>query len=149
MSFDRFKDAVTAVMRELIAPRLTFLGIYEYAAVTATGGVMSGRPTNTDASLPTLPDLSNVPMLPSIIGGSATYLTPGAKFLVAFVNGSQNNPCVIAGDPNATPDTVSLPANLSMTIAGGVQPAARLGDLVQAGPFSGTVTSGSLKTKIG
>ena len=79
-------------------------------------------------------------------GYAATY-APGTEAHVVFVDGDPAQP-VVVGFAKSTPTKLELDG-VQVVINKGVQPAARMGDAVLAGPFAGTITSGSATTKIG
>lgn len=148
---DRMKAAIAALIRELL-PQVPYLGRYEYRVQKAEGGKFSGRPTSSALGLP---ELADVPMRPSITGGTGK-LPPGSRVEVMFTNGDPARPVVVGGDDAADPLEVALRADTKITadaaaiiLNGGAQGVARMGDAVIAGPFPGTITSGSATVKAG
>jgi hypothetical protein len=130
-------------------PDRRFRGIYEYRIVSQEGERLNLQPIRVSLGMP---DLPRVPVRPGIPGASATHRV-GARVLVGFVDASQARPVVIGfedaeGDGFAPP-ILELDADASIVLgAGGVLGAARFSDPVIAGPFAGTITGGSMKTRI-
>ena len=150
-AMDRLKQSIAALVRELF-PRVDFLGVYEYSVVTDDGTTIDATPT--DATLG-LPNVVRVPKRPPILGGWSK-IAPGSTVTLQFVNGSPSRPEIVGGDPGQIVTQAKLEAAIkvdviapSVDIASGVMGAARMGDTVQAGPFVGTITSGSVKVTIG
>lgn len=113
---ERLRTDMRALIRSELAA-LSCFGVWEYTIATGD----SSR-VDVVSSDPRLPDLTRVPMSPGLIGEVVTP-TPGSKCRIVFVNGDPTRPeCVgIEGSP------------ILISIAGGVLPAAKLGDF--AGPF--------------
>lgn len=141
---DRLKDAIDRVIREML-PRVKFLGTYEYRLVSQSSFKVDAIPTDSTLGLPTLTKLE---MRPSIIGGKGT-LQSGSSVLVTFINGDPGRPMVSFSDPNADPEKIALVGTEEIKLNNGVLGAARMTDPVIAGPWSGTIVSGSTTTKIG
>lgn len=148
---DRFKDSLTAIVQEITA-RTKFHGSYEYLIDTCSNGVFSGSPTDEGFGLP---PLKEIPVKTSVVGGIATWAA-GATVIVTFINGDASRPLVTAFQSGANPTTVQERAGASwkidaasIVLNGGTQGVARLGDTVQAGPYSGTITSASSTVKAG
>lgn len=111
------------------------------------------------------------PSVPIRIGipGVSVKVIPGARVLLGFEAGDPSRPyaalwgedslkeltikasvkvTIEAPSVDVSATTATVDAQ-SVTIAGGLQGVARVGDSVQAGPFAGVITSGSLKVKCG
>lgn len=139
-ALDRLLKALRAIIREEL-PRLTFFGLYEYVVAGASSNTADLRATDTTIGLP---DMVKVPLrLPA----STATLTTGAKAILAFVNGDPGRPFVLTAD-NVTTLAIGQAAS-TMSLAAGVAGIARAGDPVQAGPYLGTITSGSSKVTCG
>lgn len=113
-------------------PRLVYLGTYEYIVQSATATTVSARPADTTL---TLPELAGVPIrLP--IGTLDANLLPsfGQKCLIMFVNGDPTRPAMVSFD---------------QTPIGPLLRVARQTDPVVAGPFAGTIVTGSTTVRIG
>jgi hypothetical protein len=126
---DRLLAALRLLVRNEIA-RMTYLGVYEYTVQGASPGTVDASPAS---SLP-LPTLSAVPLLPSILGQTATPAARGALCRIRFANGDPTRPvCVgIAAPPvDAAVDatgTLSLGPSSTVVLVGGTKPVAREGD---------------------
>ena len=142
-AYDRFKAAVIAVIHEAL-PELPFSGIYSYNVARCSGGTFDGTPSDSKFGLP---PAKNWPVRPSVLGGVAT-LPIGSSVAVAFINRDPSLPFVIAFSSGTSPTSLTWDAGL-IVINGGVQGVARVGDTVQAGPYSGVITSGSATVKVG
>lgn len=151
ISSDRLKAAILAIIRESL-PQLPFLGVYEYRVFRANSGTFDGSPV-TDAY--GLPDVTSVPMRPSITGGTSKMLL-GSSVLIGFINGDPGRPYVMGGDPDTPPTEADFTASVKIKadapqiqLNNGVFGVARLGDAVVAGPFGGTITVASATVKAG
>jgi hypothetical protein len=146
---ERLGASLSAIVRETVLARMTFLGVYEYTIASCAGGKLDARATPGAAAAGLPAQITSVTMRPSILGEAATW-PPGSSCLIAFVNGDPTRPYVLGGDPSSVPLTSTIDATAGVTIGNGdTRPIARLGDTVQAGPFSGVITSGSLLNKSG
>lgn len=132
----RFHEAIAALL-----PDLRFVGVSEYRIVTQEGKRLNLQPVRVSTGMP---DLRRVVVRPGVPGCEATY-TPGARVLVGFVDRDPAR-AYVAGFADAE-DEGFVP--IMLTIAKGTFPAARMGDAVVAGPFGGTVTTGSTKVRVG
>ena len=139
-TLDRLMRSFRALVREEF-PRLTFLGIYEYSVSSAGSNTADLKLIDTSIGLP---DMVSVPLR---LPGSTATLAVGAKAIVAFVNGDPGRPFVLTAD-NVTTLAIGQAAS-TMTLAAGVAGIARAGDPVQAGPYLGTIVSGSSKVTCG
>lgn len=150
-------DRMLANLRQIIRaefPQLTYGAIYEYAiqAVAADGSTADAVPTST--ALP-LPQQIKIPLRSGLLG-EAVVAKIGVRCRVVFINADPTRPAVIGAD--GPPGTSTIDATQTMNIApsatavvigAGSAYAARVGDTVVAGGFTGTITTGSTKTKIG
>jgi hypothetical protein len=143
--------ALTAFRRllEQLDPDRAFRGIFEYRVVTQEAERVNLQPIRVSTGMP---ELQRVPVRPGVSGARAD-LALGSRVLVGFVDATPARPFVFAfedadGD-GFVPLTLELDAVASISLgAGAVLGAARMTDPVVAGPFGGTVTGGSMKTRI-
>lgn len=126
---------------EQLDPRRRFRGVTEYRVVSQAGKRVNLVPVRVASEMP---PLRRVLAMPGV-AGCEVQLAPGARVLVAFADSDPSRPHVTSFED--ADGEGFLP--LGITIAKGVQPAARMGDAVVAGPFAGTVTSGSALVKVG
>ncbi len=151
-AIDRLIDSLLRIVRSEFS-NYSYTGIYEYSIQKVDGNFIDAEPTDTTL---TLPSISKIKLRSSILGEEVKP-TVGNLCLVMFVNKSPSRPIAISCDPpneeidvDATISTKLGKSSPSVQIAGGGQPAARMGDtILAAGVFVGTVTSGSVKTQIG
>lgn len=146
-------DRFLSFLRQLIRaemPRLTFLGTYEYSVQATNGTTVDASPTDTSLSLPGLTKVAI--RLP--VGTSKPAV--GSPVLIQFVNGDPTRPVCVAHDPSADlyvigPTATSVQIGPTIPTTGNTLPyfAARVGDVVQAGPFTGAIVNGSLVTRVG
>lgn len=121
-------------------PRARYRATYEYRVVTQSGNRLNLQPVHVATGMP---DLANVPVRGP--AGWKARVTLGELCLVCFADADPSRPQVIAHDspdaPGWTPLEIEIggPATL---------PVAYQGSLLQAGPFSGTVTLGSTLAKV-
>jgi len=155
---DRVLSALRALVRAEF-PRLTFLGVYEYSVQANGNGNLDALPTDTTLSLP------GIQAIPIRLPLGAAKPAVGSSVLVGFVNGDPTRPYVAGTVPTCLTASVDASVELDLgksalyvNIAGALSPipgptipgaAARMGDLVQAGPFAGTIVSGSAKVQVG
>jgi len=130
-------------------PDRRFRGVYEYRVITQDGERLNLQPIRTSIGMPVL---ERVFVRPGI-AGARVKVALGARVLVGFVNAERARPVVLAfedaeGD-GFVPLELDLDASTVIKLAGGTLGVARLGDTVQAGPFTGTITSASLKVRAG
>jgi hypothetical protein len=123
-----------------------FLARYRYRIVQEKpGGRLSLQAVNKSAGIPDALPISIWPGFQGISG----HVAPGAIVLVDFVEGNPALPIVTAFE-DGTPIELRLEAlQITLNGSGDARPVARLGDTVQAGPYAGTITSGSLTVKAG
>jgi hypothetical protein len=156
----RIGRALRSIAREA-TNKTAFHGLYRFRVVQMNGTRVDLQAVRKQAGLPdTLP----VDVWPGMAGLFSSQLTPGALVLVAFIEGEPSAPIISHFEPkggggflpiNLLIDATTLlelgPSAAGVAIAGGVEPfrAARKTDPVQAGPFVGFITEGSLKTRIG
>ncbi len=101
MSFgDRFKDAVAAIVAELI-PNRAFFAPVEYTITKAEGGKFSARPTSKR-----YPSITDAPIRGLFACNLASKLTAGSSVLVAFIEGDPSRP--ILQDVLAAPSEIAL-----------------------------------------
>ncbi len=133
---------VAALARLLAAhdPNARFRGVHEYRVVTQTGERLNLQPVRSRASLP---DLARVPVRAGVPGVKATH-APGSQVLVAFLDADPSRPAVVGFDEPTQPGWMPLFLEFGGPLALGV---ARVTDAVQAGPFAGVITAGSLRVK--
>ena len=162
---DRLSQAVASIVAAFTA-HTRFFGLYEFEVVSAEFEKLSATPTDSKLGLPQLKD---VPLM-SPSSGARAKLDAGAKVLIAFVNGSPSRPVVLSTNANKPALEVTLECVTSLSIdapsveinasgsvkvnspsvslgSNALMGVARLGDTVQAGPFSGTITSASTSVK--
>jgi hypothetical protein len=127
---------------EQLDPARRFRGIYEYRIVTQDGDRVNLQPIRISTGMP---DLQRVVVRPGIPGARADH-TLGARVLVGFVDADPARPVVVgfedAEGGGFVPTQLYLGGPLTLA-------AARFSDTVQAGPFVGTITSGSTEVRIG
>ena len=116
---DRLQAALAAVVHALL-PSLPYAATWEATVIGATAGppvTISCTPSDVSA-LAIFGPLVNITLWP---GPSGAYAVPQPGSLVrfAFVNGDPTKPAIVGLDPNATPLTVTAPAQVSMALAGG------------------------------
>jgi hypothetical protein len=133
-------DALGSLLRQL-DPDRAFRGLTEYRVVTLEGARLNLQPVRVSSGMP---DLRRVPVWPGV-GGCQSTPTLGTRVLVGFIDSDQARPFVAAFEDEDGEGFVPV----LLSLAKGVLPAARLTDTVQAGPFAGTITSGSTKVRVG
>ncbi|GAC1536306.1 MAG: hypothetical protein NVS3B10_00090 [Polyangiales bacterium] len=129
-------DRLLRALRELIRaqfPRLTYLGVWEYAVQASPGaggtGTVDAAPVDPSISLP---GITGLQLRPSVLGENVVPVV-GSVCLVAFVNGDPTRPVVVGGDYANAPSSAQL--------MGGGPAVSRVGDtvtsyLVLGGPSS-------------
>lgn len=155
-------DRILGYLRMLVRaeiPRLNFLGLYEYAVQSPGPTTLQDGTVSTYEVAPTDPTISlpGSKGIPLRLSCSTATLQQGSLVVLAFLNGDPSKPVLIGGAPTPTSQVIDAslllkigPSAAAVAIAGGVLPAARLGDAVTAGPFGGAITGPcSLKTFIG
>lgn len=151
---DRFLRSLWRLVRWALPEYIRFHGLYEYRiakAYPATGTTVAVDLQATDDTVAL--GLADIPKVTPWAGlaGSAPSVTPGARVLVAFINGSPARPFVVAWAPFG--DAGWLPAAMRIDVAaGGVvtigdpngspKKAARDGDAAPAGGLTGTTAAG-------
>lgn len=135
----RRADAYSRLLRAVF-PYAEYAGLFEYRVIGQTGERLNLQPVRSARGLP---DLARVPVRAGIPGAKATH-SPGSQVLVTFIDGDATRPAVVAFDdpeqPGWMPLTLELGGPLALGIATELSP-------VQAGPFSGVVTAGSVRFK--
>jgi hypothetical protein len=127
---------------EALFPTLRYRGVFEYRVVTQAGDRLNLQPVRVATGMP---DLGRVPYRPGIPGVKAQVL-PGELVLVAFADADPSRPQVIAHDAPDAPGWMPLTLELGQAPTLGI---ARMTDPVIAGPFGGTIVSGSVRIKSG
>ncbi len=125
--------AIRALIRAEL-PRLKYLGTWEYSIVGVNAdGTVNTAPTDRDAGLPSLNDLSIV----SGPEGGTSKPTPGNLCYVRFINGDPTRPVVTGNQAlvriatfDATDQVNVGPSADTVVLAGGNAPVARDGDAV-------------------
>lgn len=136
------RTAALARLLDAIDPGRRFRGSFEYRISTQEGERLNLQPVRSRSELP---DLARVPVRAGLPGVKATY-APGAQVVVTFLDGDPTRPAVVGFDDPGQPGWPFL----TMTI-GGPDPAAGVayqGAPVQAGPFAGAITLGSLRVGV-
>lgn len=133
---------VAAMARLLDAtdPLRRFRAVWEYRIVTQVVERLNLQPVRARAEMP---DLSRVPIRAGAPGVRAQH-SLGSRVLVAFVDGDPSRPAVVGFEDPSQPGWMPLSLEFGGPGALGV---ARQTDAVQAGPFAGIVTGGSLRVK--
>lgn len=131
-----------ALLRLLDAtdPTRRFRAVWEYRIVTQVAERLNLQPVRTRADMP---DLARVPVRAGAPGVRAQHAL-GSRVLVAFVDGDPSRPAVVGFEDPSQPGWMPLSLELGGPGALGV---ARQTDAVQAGPFAGVITGGSLRVK--
>ena len=164
---DRFKATITAVVLELL-PDLRFRAPARYVVDKCEGGKLTATPKSSKSGLPPIVDM---PVRGSIAGGMASKLKKGTSVLIMWIDASPADPFLAWIDSSEEPDELKLEGQTKATLKapdvklegassvkadapsivlnGGAQGVARMGDTVQAGPWPGTITSGSATVKAG
>jgi len=125
-------DALTA--------RFRYAGVFEFRVVTQDGERLNLQPVRVSSGFG---DLPRAPVRPGVAGARNTVQL-GELVLVAFVDQDPSRYVVVAHDAPDAPGWVPLITEFGGPGALGV---ARIGDLVQAGPYTGVITSGSATVK--
>jgi hypothetical protein len=148
MSAD-FRAALADFVRGLF-PRYAYLGLFP-ARVVAQNADLTLELVPDDSSLPR--GLSNVKVQHGLGPGVQVKVAPGARVLLGFRGGKPDEPFACLWESGALQELV-VSAAVRVTVdaplvllADGAQGVARIGDTVVAGPYSGTITGGSLKVK--
>lgn len=132
-------SAIKRIMDRL-DPWRRYAACYEYRVVVQTGDRFDLQCVRSATKMP---DLPRVPIRPGMAGLRAT-VTPGERVLVAFIDGDPSRPAIVSHEEPDSPGWMPLSLELGGPAALGV---ARVTDPVIAGPFAGTVVSGSLRVK--
>lgn len=137
----RLNQAIADIVSAMF-PRMRFAGVYEYRVATQEGERLSLQAPRAALGMP---DLVRVPVRLAP-GVRATWML-GSMALVAFVDSDPARPVVIAGDATDSPGWMPL------FLAFGNEPTlpiVRVGDPVQAGPFTGAaLPNANLRIKAG
>jgi hypothetical protein len=151
---DRFKSALVSIVREIVAEMIGLPGVYEYRVSRAEDGKLTARVASKGIGLP---DVVEIPIRGSIVGGTESKLKGGVSVLVGFVNSDRARPFLAFASDTDAPEEIALEASTSAAIkapqvilAEGVLGVARQTDpILAAGIFAGTITAGSTKVKAG
>lgn len=145
-SSNRITDALLAVTRAENSKKLH--GLWRYRVYAMAGDRFECQAVSKHAGLPDILPISMMPGMP----GSWADLRPGSTVIVQFVEGDPTLPIVThyaqKGTDGYVPMSLEIDAD-SIKIAMGTMGVARVGDSVQAGPYTGTITSGSTKVTCG
>jgi hypothetical protein len=144
---DASTSARTEAMRQVVLalfPSLRYSGVYEYRVTSQEGERLHLQSVRASSGMP---DLARVPV--RMTTGVRANHTPGSLVLVAFIGNDPARPCVIAGDDSSSAGWQPILLELGTGAIAATRAAARFGDTVQAGPWPGTITSGSATTAIG
>lgn len=120
----RAREAFRALVHQTI-PELLFAYPREYRVRSLSGRKLNLQPVRVSSGFP---ELARVAIWPGVAGAHPTVI-PGARVLVAFVDGSPSRPFVFAHENADGPGFVPL----TVSFSNGVRPVACLGDV--AGPF--------------
>lgn len=136
------------------AVRPEYLRLYECRVIGMTGERVDLQPTERLGGSPEIIPAS----VWSGVPGCKAMLSPGSLVLLGFRSGDPTQPYVAAFEdpegPGWAPLELTLDARVVLNLgdlvqlvrlAGGSLPVARMGDTVQAGPFSGVITKGNPK----
>jgi hypothetical protein len=129
-------------LRRIVAslfPEIRYSGAFEYRVVTQQGERFNLQPARVSTGMP---DLAGVPARGP--AGVKATVTPGELVLVVFADRDPSRPNIIAHDAPDAPGWMPLFLELGGPGALGI---ARQTDPVQAGPFAGVITGGSLRVK--
>ena len=136
----RRQAAFAALVRASLPPSARMQGAWEFRVVQQTGNRLYLQPARAASGLA---DLSLVPMRPGIPGAKATVAL-GSIVLVSFIEGDPSRPFAWSFDDPDAPGWMPTTLELGGPGALGV---ARMTDAVVAGPFAGTITTGSARIK--
>lgn len=144
---DRIARALAKVARAEAAKRLH--GLWRYRVLRMSDERVECQAVSKAAGLPDVIPLS---MRPGVAGMWAK-LKPSSQVLVQFIEGDPALPIVThfeeADGDGFLPAVVEINAGNRVDIGNGHMGAARMNDKVIAGPFGGTITTGSTKVFVG
>jgi hypothetical protein len=140
----RSSRVLSALERAVLAlfPDMPYRGAFEFRIVTQSGERLNLQPVRSAHGLP---ELANVPVRAGMAGLRALHL-PGSLVVVQFLDADPSRPIVTGFDDPEAPGWHPLELDLGGPGALGV---ARIGDAVVAGPYAGTIVSGSARIKAG
>jgi len=134
---------------EALDPDRRFRGVYEYRVVSQSFDRVALQPIRVSTGMP---DLQRVLVRPGI-AGTRSDLMLGSRVLVAFIDGTQSRPVIIAFEDaegaGFVPIKTEIKASAEINLANGVLGVARITDPVVAGPWAGSITGASLKVRAG
>jgi len=137
---DEIKRGLLAIITAAF-PRLRFFGSYPCKVVAQAGNLLDVIPDD-----PTMPPMQAVPIRYGVPGVEAT-IAPGARVHVEFAGADPGRPFITVWE-SASVLELKIDATL-LVLNSGVQPIARVGDAVVAGPFAGTITGPGNPTVLG
>lgn len=133
---------------EQLDPGRKFRGVFEYRIVSQELERLNLEPVRVSTGMP---PLQRVPVRPGIPGAKGEH-AEGATVVVQFLDASPGRPIVTgfeeADGGGFVAPSLSIDAEEILLGAGALLGAARLTDPVVAGPFAGTITGASAKTRI-
>jgi hypothetical protein len=138
-SGSRFQGAFGDLLAAHLAD-LRYRGAYEFRIVSQSGERLNLQPVRSATGMPVL---SRVPVRGGMAGIKAQHLA-GSLCIVQFLDADPSRPAVTGFDAPDAPGWMPLELDLGGPSALGI---ARLGDKVQAGPYSGVITSASARIK--
>lgn len=138
----RSSRTLSALERAVLAlfPSLPYRGAFEFRIVTQSGERLNLQPVRSATGFD---ELSGVPVRAGMAGLKAVHL-PGSLVVVQFLDADPSRPIVTGFDDPEAPGWMPLELDLGGPGALGV---ARIGDGVVAGPYVGTIVSGSARVK--
>lgn len=136
---NRVAESIGKIVAALFPSPLRYQGSYEFRVVNQSGERLNLQPVRVSSGMP---ELRRVPV--RLAPGIKATWTPGSTCLVTFVDAMPNRPVVVAGPDPDEPGWMPLALEFGGPGALGL---ARIGDPVQAGPFSGVITGASLRIK--
>ena len=142
MSLDATISAISRIVDNLVGRRLDLLALYPASVVSQDGDDLD---VICDNAL-----LGGIKSIPIFCGtpGAKADVPDGTRVLVGFQEGDRGKPYVcLWGTSSAKPDKIVLDCDDIRLGKNAILGVARVGDTVQAGPFSGVITAGSTKTK--
>ena len=113
---DRIIASLKAIIRGEL-PRLTFLGVYEYAVqrVAANGSTLDASPTNTTLGLPGLQGVT----LRNGVAGTVCRPAAGSLVAIGFLNGDPTRPFVHGGFDGSNAQSITLQGGSVAAARGG------------------------------
>lgn len=157
----RISGTMKAIIEAIVGPRIDRCALYP-GRVVAQGADGTLEVMLDD---PRFASMTRVP-LRTPVPGASVKVQPGARVLVGWEPEREGHPHVpfaslwesgtlselvidAAVKVRISAPTIEIDGTTSVLLAGGGQPVARLGDTVTAGPYSGSITGGSVKVTSG